>query len=193
MRNLSFLAVALFALGACQDTGPTRINYVTVETAYRYSEWASVASAGEVRTVVVGDPYSVGREHFDQAVTDAMYGHNWGPPVKFTTKPSEKANPHYSVVMLFDVPPTYGGVQICRDSQKSAGTQATSQSDKPIYVAAGFCLEDVPLTYLAGVVARTGVDDPAFRTYIGQVTARLFPVFNQEMLPDHDHDMFFPP
>ena len=193
MRAMSFAAIAALALTACQDTGPTRINYITVETAYRYNEWASVASSGEVRTVVVGDPFSVGREHFDQAVTDAMYGHNWGPLVKFTTKPSDKANPHYSVVMLFDAPPTYGGVQVCRESGKTPTSQSAPQPDRPIYVAAGFCLEDVPLTYLAGVVARTGVDDPGFRNYIGQVTARLFPVFNQEMLPDRDHDIPFPP
>jgi hypothetical protein len=193
MRSFGVMAAMALALTGCQTSGPTRISYVTVEPAYRYNEWASVASSGEVRTVVVGDPFSVGREHFDQTVTDAMYGHNWGPPVKFTTKPSDKANPHYSVVMLFDVPPTYGGVQVCRDSAKAAGTHETAQSDQPIYVAAAYCLEDVPLTYLAGVVARTTPDDPAFRNYIGQVTSRLFPSFNQEQLPDHDHDLVFPP
>ena len=193
MRKLLVAGVALFSVCACQDTGPTRINYITVEPAYRYNEWASVASSGEVRTVIVGDPFTVGREHFDQAVTDAMYGHNWGPPVKFTTKPSDKANPHYSVVMLFDVPPTYGGVQVCRNSETPGSTQQSVKSDQPIYVAAGFCLEDVPLTYLAGVVARSSIDDPAFQNYIGQVTTRLFPSFNQETLPDHDHDFPFPP
>ena len=193
MRKVLFLATTALALAACQNSGPTRISYITVEPAYRYNEWASVASSGEVRTVVVGDPFSVGREHFDQAVTDAMYGHNWGPPVKFTTKPSDKANPHYSVVMLFDVPPSYGGVQLCREPEKTAGTHETAQSDQPIYVAAAYCLEDVPLTYLAGVVARSSIDDPAFQNYIGQVTTRLFPSFNQETLPDHDHDFPFPP
>jgi hypothetical protein len=95
--------------------------------------------------------------------------------------------------MLFDVPPTYGGVQVCRHSETPGSTQQSAKSDQPIYVAAGFCLEDVPLTYLAGVVARSSIDDPAFQNYIGQVTTRLFPSFNQETLPDHDHDFPFPP
>jgi hypothetical protein len=35
-------------------------------------------------------------------------------------------------------------------------------------------------------MARSGIDDPAFHGYIGQVTMRLFPVFNEE-------SVLFPP
>jgi hypothetical protein len=59
-------------------------------------------------------------------------------------------------------------------------------ADRQVYVAAGFCRDDVALTYLAGVMARSGIDDPAFHGYIGQVTMRLFPVFNEE-------SVLFPP
>ena len=196
MYKIRYVLAFTFALTACQASGPTRISYISVEPAYRYSEFTYASGSGEMRTVITGDPFSIGRKEFDSAVTKAMYGHHFGPPVVFTTTPDkEKINHHYSVIMMFDAPPTYGGIRICQGLPENAPSppEQKPSADQPVYVAAGFCQDDVALTYLAGVMARSGVDDPAFRNYIGEVTMRLFPVFNQEMLPDRDHEFPFPP
>jgi hypothetical protein len=96
--------------------------------------------------------------------------------------------------MIFDAPLSLGGRAVCGHSisLQPAATPAAPLPDQPSYVIAAFCREDVPLTQLAGVMARTGVDDPVFRNFIGLVTLRLFPAFNPEARPDHDREPVIP-
>jgi hypothetical protein len=174
-------------------TGPTRISHTTSDPGYHLNEVFYAGESGAMRTVVTGDPFGVGRERFDEAVTDAMYGHHFGPEMEFVTEPAEELNRHYKVVMMFDAPVSTGSHEICGSSPHLEPTAATTAAaDQPVHVLAAFCRDDVPLTDLAGVMARTGVDDPAFESFVAQVTTQLFPASNPEGMSDHDGEVLVP-
>jgi hypothetical protein len=191
MKSAVLAAAAAFALTGCALFGPSRISHSTVDPAYRLNEVFYAGAPGAMRTVVTGDPFGVGRERFDEAVTEAMYGHHFGPDMEFVTDPAEDLNRHYRVVMMFDAPLSTGGRAICeaRPELQSASATPTAVApapDQPVRVLAAFCRDDLPLTDLAGVMARTSVDDPAFERFVAQMTMRLFPASNPEAVPDHD-------
>jgi hypothetical protein len=196
MKRATLAAAAAILVTSCALSGPTRISHNTIDPAYRLNEVFYAGAPGAMRTVVTGDPFGVGRERFDEAVTEAMYGHHFGPNMEFVTDPTDDLNRHYKVVMMFDGPLSTGGRAVCHVSngvQPAAATPtATPSADQPVRVIAAFCRDDLPLTELAGVMARTGVDDPAFRSFVGQVTMRLFPADNPEAHPDRDGDVFMP-
>ena len=190
------LAAASYALIGCALLNANRISHSTVDPAYQLNEVFYAGSAGAMRTVVTGDPFGVGRERFDEAVTDAMYGHHFGPDMEFVTEPADDLNRHYKVVMMFDAPLSMGGRAICGANsgvQTAAATEMPAPApDQPVHVVAAFCRDDHPLTELAGVMIRTTVDDPAFRDFVGDVTMQLFPASNQEDF-GHDSDLFIVP
>ncbi len=185
---------ALVAAG-CALTGPTRISYVAIDPGYRLNEFAFAGSTGAVRTVVTGDPFSVGRERFAKAVSEAMYGHHFGPAVEFSTDPDVEVTGSYKVVLMFDAPLSAGEATVCGTppgTEPAAATASAAPSpDRPVHVVAAFCRSRQPLTNLAGVMARSGIDDPAFRDFVAQVTLRLFPANNPENDRGHDNDIFF--
>lgn len=189
-------SAAALLLGGCALFGPSRISHSTIDPAYRLNEVFYAGAPGAMRTVVTGDPFGVGRERFDEAVTEAMYGHHFGPDIEFVTDPVEDLNRHYKVVMMFDAPLSTGGRAICDASPElqpaSATTAVAPSPDQPVRVLAAFCRDDLPLTDLAGVMARTDVDDPAFQGFVAQMTMRLFPASNPEAHPDRDTDILIP-
>ena len=190
MKPAVVATVDAFTLAGCAVLGPNRISHSTVDPAYRLNEVFYAGAPGALRTVVTGDPFGVGRERFDEAVTEAMYGHHFGPDMEFVTDPAEDLNRHYKVVMMFDAPLSTGGRAICDakpELQPASATTATPPpADQPVRVLAAFCRDDLPLTDIAGVMARTGVDDPAFERFVAQMTMRLFPASNPEAV-DHDN------
>ena len=194
MKPRMFAASSALLLAACVATGPTRISHSTTDSGYHLTEVFHAGAPGAMRTVVTGDPFGVGRERFDEAVTAAMYGHHFGPDMEFVTDPTDELNRHYKVVMMFDAPVSTGSHEICGTPPQPEPAAATTAAapDEPVYVLAAFCRDDLPLTDLAGVMARTGVDDQAFESFVAQVTMRLFPSDNPEAHPDFDGDVFVP-
>ena len=194
MKPAVLAVSAAILLGGCAVFGPNRISHSTIDPAYRLNEVFYAGAPGAMRTVVTGDPFSVGRERFDEAVTEAMYGRNFGPNMEFVTDPVEGLNRHYKVVMMFDAPLSTGGRAICEASPElqpaAATTAASPPADQPVRVLAAFCRDGTPLSDLAGVMARTNLDDPAFQRFVGHMTMRLFPASNPEAQPDHDGDGF---
>ncbi len=188
MKPVVLAAFASILLAGCAASGPTRISHSTIDPGYRLNEVAVAGSTGSVRTIITGDPFGVGHERFESAVTGAMYGHHFGPPMEFVTDPDADVHRSYRVVMMFDAPLTAGGRAVCQDAPDAAKATATPAPapEQPIYVVAAFCRWDKPLTSLAGVVARTGVDDPQFRRFVQQATLRLFPASNPEAHPDRE-------
>ena len=195
-RPVSTWVLAAILLGGCVASGPTRISHNTIDPAYRLNEVFYAGAPGAMRTVVTGDPFGVGRDRFDEAVTEAMYGHHFGPDMEFVTDPAEDLNRHYKVVMMFDAPLSAGGRAVCGVSpgvESAAATSAAAPApDQPVHVVAAFCRDDLPLTDLAGVMARTSVDDPGFQSFVAQVTMRLFPASNPEAHSDRDGEIFIP-
>lgn len=196
-RPLCALALSAILLSGCALSGPTRISHNTINPGYGLNEVYYAGASGAMRTVVTGDPFGIGRERFDEAVTEAMYGHHFGPDMEFVTEPSDDLNRHYTVVMMFDAPLSTGGRAVCEASPQlqpaAATTAATPAADQPVRVLAAFCRGDQPLTELAGVMARSGADDPNFRAFVAQVTMRLFPASNPEDRPDYgDRDFLIP-
>jgi hypothetical protein len=196
MKRATLAALTAILLAGCALSGPTRISHITTDPAYSLNEVHYAGAPGAMRTVVTGDPFGVGRERFDEAVTEAMYGHHFGPAMEFVTDPTEDLNRHYKVVMMFDAPLSTGGRAVCNVSPTvqpaSATTAAAPTADQPVRVVAAFCRDNLPLTELAGVMARTGVEDPAFHRFVGQMTMQLFPANNPEAHRDGDHDILIP-
>jgi hypothetical protein len=196
MKTIVIAAATAVLLAACVATGPTRISHSTTDSGYQLTEVFYAGASGAMRTIVSGDPFAVGRERFDEAVTEAMYGHHFGPDMQFVTDPVEELNRHYKVVMMFDAPISTGSQEICGTPPQlepaAAATAAAPAPDQPVHVLAAFCRDDQPLTDLTGVMARTGVDDPAFERFVAQVTMRLFPADNPESHFDHDVDVLVP-
>lgn len=185
-------AFGALVVAGCAIWGPNRISYVALDPGYRLNEFAFAGSTGSLRLVVTGDPFLLGRERFGKAVSEAMYGNHFGPRVEFTTDPKAEVTGSYKVVMMFDAPLSAGEATVCKTSPAAESAAATaseeSSPDRPVHVVAAFCRGPQPLTNLAGVMARTGVDDPAFLDFVAQMTLRLFPANNPEMHPDHDRD-----
>ncbi len=189
-----FATLSALVLAGCALGGPNRIYYVVVDPAYKLNVFSFAGASGKMRTFVIGDPFAVGRERFDKAVTEAMYGHHFGPTVEFTTAPDAEVNASYKVVMMFDAPLAVGESTVCgfAATSEEAATVAAPPPDKPVRVAAAFCLGSRPLTHLVGEMARTGIDDPAFRSFVAFMTFQLFPASNPEARPDHDREPVIP-
>jgi hypothetical protein len=185
-RILAVMAVAV-AGSACAGFGSDRINYINVDTSYSPNEFVYASSPGEIRTVVLGNPYDVADDRFRDIVTRSMYGHHFGRATNFTTAPSEKAMHNYKVVILFDAPPTVGGPAACvKEPGHEFETAPAKAETTKINVIAAFCSSNEPLTYLAAVADRGPGPDQSFEAFIGEITLELFPPINRENLPDHD-------
>jgi hypothetical protein len=187
MRCFKPLLVGLaFLLAACTggsrdgavDLGSGTIHWTYYDTSYTPIQDVSAAGgAGQLLTQILGNPFNVDQAAFDQAVTDAMYGANFGPRTHFTTAPEG------SFKRLFYVRLGFGGSSplsvntICIIPPAPPERNATANGSASL--AAAFCQEGRVLTYLeASGSGYAGPDDPRFAAFIKNVTYNLFPPIN---------------
>lgn len=194
MRKFVLPLAAVVLTTGCIGMGPTRISYRDVDTAYTLNEFNAAGASGEMRTIVLGDPFGIGRERFGEAVSDAMYGHHFGIPVEFATGAAENANRHYKVVMAFDAPVGQGSASLCGvDADEAAQQPSSARGEDRMHVVAAFCRGGIALTHLSGELAgATGPDDPAFQGFVAQVTSLLFPLNNPDAPNRDGREIFIP-
>jgi len=174
-RSLVALLVLAATVSACTpDTVilSPRSSYNT----YTPSVLNSAAESGGLLVEVVGNPFDVPKGDLDTAVTSAMTGSHFGPPVNFITTPPEGFQSAYRIVILFDPTQNYTENKLCKESGSiQPGTGETVKAH------AALCANGSPLTGVSGRVGDvTGPDDPNFRRLISQITTNLLPPFNPD-------------
>ena len=126
----------------------------------------------DMRTVVVGNPFSAPKAEVDQAITDNMQGRNYGLPTHFTTTPGETARPGYSVVIMFDPPQGMAKDDICGET----GKRLPEPPGDRIRMLTGFCAGDGLLSWVIASISRVATPtDPAFGNLVAQSTRNLLP------------------
>lgn len=138
---------------------PNQVNYAT--------------STGEVRTVIIGNPFAMSKAAFDESVTTHMEGRPlWSSHARYTTQPSPEAQTAYHVAMAFNPPANYDGNDVCASRESAANPTIGGK----LRVVAAFCSTDEKLSdtlvYSGGV---SGPTDPIFVDMIHQVMIDLFP------------------
>ena len=130
-RPVGRLAAALMAGGLAACSADISSHNIWAPGVPGYFAYA--AAAGEVSTIVIGNPFGVPKETLDRAVTDAMQGRHHGPRTRFTTQPSDAARSHLRIVVMFDPPHTLdrrpGGSEI--DISGHAPAQEVSSPASP--------------------------------------------------------------
>lgn len=166
------LAAVLAVAAACSSTGgvtsvsdnsnrytPNQVNYAT--------------SGGEVRTVILGNPFAMSKTAFDDSVTRHMEGRPlWSSHARYTTQPSAEAQTAYHVAMAFNPPANYDGNDVCANRENAPAQVSAGY----VRVVAAFCSTDERLSdtqaYSGGI---SGPTDPIFVDLIHQVMIDLFP------------------
>jgi hypothetical protein len=171
---------ALMLLVAGCTTGPGVIHHTRISTSYSIQDLSYVAGRGDGQlwTEIVGNPFGSPQPAFEAAVISYMQGSHFGPRVDFTTTPSDEAATAYRVRMIFNGPAASNGSVVCGGSP---GALAPSPENGTVRLLAAFCRGSRPLTFLSAAMENaSGVEDPAFRSFIRRVTSRLFPPQNPE-------------
>ncbi len=172
-RAGSVLSLALLA--AC-GPGMVITSHVDTYGAYDPAYFAYGAGGRDLRVVIRGNPTSAPQDEFEQAVTAAMQGRNWGPTTNFTTRPSASARTDYWVGMVFGGDSFVGGRAICRGGD---GVDL-DPTQRPVRLQAAFCFQTKPLTELQVTVDDVAsVDDPRLEQMVGAAVIELFPPFDE--------------
>lgn len=174
MFRVILVSTVLAVIGACAGSGVVVLTNQDMISTYSGGEFRYAVEGGELRVVVVGNPFGGDQAAFERAVTDAMRGRHWGPPVRFTTDPGPGAREAYRVVMVFNPPTTLIGERVCRGNPEEISPKAPEADETALFAV--FCLSDGFLTQVQGTVrGATGFDDRSFRELVGQATQALFP------------------
>jgi hypothetical protein len=175
--------ILLILAGASAACAPDTVilSPTTYYGTYTPSVVNSAAASGGMLVEVVGNPFDVAKADLEDAVTSAMKGAHFGPPVDFvTTKPEGFTSP-YRIVLVFDDTRTYALAELC---QKGTSIEPGS-GGQHVTVHAALCAGKQPLTGVngraGGVTGHvTSPDDWKFRRLISQVTTNLLPPFNPD-------------
>ena len=179
-RALLLLLASCFIAGSAGASGI--ISYSKLGYSYSPRDIAYAGGPGELWTEVAGNPFSTGQADFDQAVTRAMYGAHFGPPTKFTTTPGPTARRVFHVRLVFNGIAT-DDAHICLGPPPAI---PPSQSGDIVLYAA-FCQEAESLSFLrAAGDGFSGPNDPEFTDFMRQVTMKLFPPQNNELLRNNN-------
>jgi hypothetical protein len=132
--------------------------------------WGAIA--GQFKVVVVGNPFAVEGDVFQQALTDAMQGHQNGPATRFTTKPDDSARSSYRFVMLFNAPRSMDSDALCEENKlPPPGTESGRTK-----VIAAFCIgSQLQSEVTASIPTASSPSAPSFRRMIANVTRALVP------------------
>lgn len=164
-RKIFLSTVLLIFAGAC---APGLVSVQSeIGAAYDFRNFGAYHTNRDTRVDVLGATFGVEARAFAQAVTRNMRGHNSGGATNFSTTPGPTAARDLRVVMAFNVAPA---AAICK------ATALSPDGEGGTTLQAAWCYGERVDSY---VIARTGtlkgIDDPAFRTLVGQATRELFP------------------
>ena len=135
------------------------------------SKLGYAAGQGAMLTEIRGNPFGTAKADLDGVVTETMYGSHFGPPVRFVTEVPQGNTSPYRVVMLFNPSETTNARELC-----TGGPAPGAPTPGKVKIAAAVCAQDLHETSVWGSVAGvSGLEDPAFKALIRQMTTQLFP------------------
>ena len=178
-HRLSRAIPALFALGvgalvtACAGLGPSGVSAQRGEWSfYAPSYLRYVVAAGEVNTVIFGQPFAMEMAAFETHVTGLMDGRPiWASAANYTTRPSDKARKAFWVVVVFNPPINYDGHNACAKSDQGGGPVSGQ-----VQLVAAFCSTTHMLSEVyASAPNVSGPNDPTFERLIHQTLIELLP------------------
>ena len=171
VRHWGAVAVACLTLAACDAP----IVYYRHVSTYTPGEFAY---AGDLYLEVVGNPYKVPQEEFDQKLADTMSAGVWGTPVRFVTEPAPESRSPYRVIMVFDPPNDASFNLLCAAPDMVEPMPPGPGNTK---LSAVLCRGYYPISYVYAGFTSQGPADPAFRTAIHQIELALLPARNEHI------------
>lgn len=174
MIGRTAVAGALLALAGCsavtvEDAPPPRFSYTNGDFEY-------ATHKGAIVTEVVGNPFGIARQAFQDRVLSLMKGQNRGRPADFVATGGDRTFAPYKVVAAFNMPPYISGHDLCKGS---AALPPPRAGGSPLTLGMAFCIGDQLKTDAKGRAATVaGIDDPRFAQLVRGVT--------EAMIPTHD-------
>ena len=169
VRLLATMVLGAAVLSGCSGTVmQSRIDRPGADQFFRYG-----AAPGEMKAVVVGNPFPVPKQEVDQAVVDAMQRNHNGPMTHFSTNPGPEAHKDYRIVMAFNTPTAFQPENLC----KAPDTIPSGKDVKDLKLLAGFCVGDT--LYSRAKVSATSISspsDPRFKGMVQTAMRELVPV-----------------
>lgn len=176
------LAVAaVVAACAAGTVGPANVG-----GSYDPQMLGYIAAKGALHTRVLGNPFEAPQDRLDAAVTGAMTGAHFGPPIRFSAKPDPDNSSPYRVVVMFNPGPGVTAGKLCAGpEQPAAGGRGG-----PLRVLMAFCSAGAHESSVSARLERAGgPEDPALRALIRQMTGRLLPPRNPDPAGPEDFDI----
>jgi hypothetical protein len=175
---LLLVACTSHSSGDVSSLGSGTIHWTYDDTSYTPIQDISAAGgSGQLLTQILGNPFNVDQEQFDNAVTDAMYGAHFGPPTHFTVAPEGSFKRIFYVRLGFGGSYPLSITTIC--TIPTAPPARNALANGSVSLSAAFCQEGRVLTYLeASGSSFTGPNDPRFVAFMRNVTFNLFAPIN---------------
>ena len=177
-ERLSVAAATMCLLGlvGC-STGATRLGAIDYTSQYDPNFVRNAASTGQITAVVRGNPFGPGAVDAD-AIAGAFYLPSWVGTAHVAAHSGTEAPTGYRIVLLFGPhSPGPGDDDTCARPE----AQPVENGSGPVRLQATFCIGSRwASTLVAAGSAVNGIDDPAFRALMEQVSYDLLPPKNKK-------------
>ena len=170
-------AIAAASLAACAS-GVT-VSHENIARSYQPNELRAVGTGeNELRTVIVGDPFDIPKDAFDEAVLASFQSSAFGPSLNFSTDPKHEDGRKRHVVLAFNLTKKSQADALCSGS---ADTAQVADTNGRLTVTGVYCSGN---QYLTQATVRsdsvTGPDTEQFRRLMAQLAKNLFPAENPQ-------------
>ena len=172
-RPLAALAAVALVTSACSgEIMTSELHRANSDSFFQYA-----ASAGEMKAVVVGNPFPVSQDLLDKVVTQAMQDNHNGPRTHFTTTPGPKAYSNMRVVVAFNIPSKVDATRVLCGNPSAIPT-GPSSGDR-LHATVGFCM-DSDLYSSVNISSPTvqSPSNPAFSHMIASAMWQLIPAYD---------------
>ena len=119
LNPLFLTTIAAIGLAAC--AGGNTVSRVDIAHRYLPEELYVVATgSNELRTVIVGEPFDMPKDQFDQAVLASLERQNFGPPLNFSNDPEQEDARKRQVVLAFNLTNIQQADSLCSGTAETA-------------------------------------------------------------------------
>lgn len=159
-------------LAACA-TGVT-VTRENISHSYLPEELYVVATGeNELRTTILGNPFSVPTNALETAVLRSIEGQNFGPNLNLATTPKREDTRKRNVVLAFNLTSPSQAKNLCSGTGETVKA-ADTRGD--LTVTGVYCAGGRPLTQATARSANvTGPDTEQFRQLMTQLAIAIFP------------------
>ena len=115
-------------LAACSGGGQIPIaSNSRIESRYHLQDLSYIAAGRDLKTDVLGNPFTSDQATFAAVVADHLEGVNPGPGMHFTPTPAAAARePYFDFRLAFNGPSASNGTQLCGTAPEVAPSSAPS-------------------------------------------------------------------